>query len=67
MARHVTSETNRGRRERREYTVLSVPPSLPGLAHWKGLTTLVMVLRVTQAGDREKGEVSYYLTSMPAR
>lgn len=67
MTRHVTSETNRGRRERREYTALPVPASLPGLAHWKGLATLVMVLRVTQAGGVEKGEVSYYLTSLPAK
>ena len=67
MTRHVTTETNRGRRERREYTVLSVPRSLPGLAHWKGLATLGMVLRITQAGGVEKGEVSYYLSSLPAK
>jgi predicted transposase YbfD/YdcC len=67
MARRVTNETNRGRRERREYTVLPVPASLPGAAEWKGLATLVMVLRVTQVGGQEKGEVSYFLSSLPAK
>lgn len=67
MARHVTIEINRGRRERREYTVLPVPPSLPGRNAWKGLATLVMVLRITQADGHEKGEISYFLTSLPAK
>lgn len=64
MARHVTVETNRGRRERREYTALPVPKSLPGAADWRGLATLVMVIRVTQLDGRETGEVSYFLTSL---
>ena len=67
MSRHVTTETNRGRQERREYTVLPAPPSLPGLADWKGLATLVMVLRITRTDGQEKGEVSYFLTSLPAK
>jgi len=67
MARHVTTETNRGRQERREYTVLPAPASLSGLADWKGLATLVMVLRITQADGQEKGEVSYFLSSLPPK
>ena len=46
MRRQVTVETNRGRKERREYIALPAPKSLPGLADWAGLATLVMVLRI---------------------
>lgn len=67
LSRHVTMETNRGRRERREYTVLPAPQSLTGLADWKGLATLVMVLRITQAHGQEKGAVCYFLSSLPAK
>ena len=67
MCRHVTTETNRGRQERREYTVLPVPRSLPGVADWKGLAMLVMVLRITRIDGREKGEVSYFLSSLPPK
>jgi predicted transposase YbfD/YdcC len=67
MARHVTTETNRGRQERREYTVLPVSQSLSGIADWKGLATLVMVLRITRADGQEKGEISYFLSSLPPK
>jgi len=67
LSRHVTMETNRGRRERREYTVLPAPQSLTGLADWKGLATLVMVLRITGAHGQEKGAVCYFLSSLPPK
>jgi predicted transposase YbfD/YdcC len=65
--RHVTVETNRGREERREYMALPAPQSLPGLADWVGLATLVMVLRVTEIDGVETGEISYYLSSLPPK
>jgi predicted transposase YbfD/YdcC len=65
MRRHVTVETNRGRKERREYIALPAPKTLPGLADWAGLTTLIMVLRITQVAGREQYEVSYFLSSLP--
>lgn len=67
MSRHVTTQTNRGRRERREYTALPASPSLPGFADWQGLATLVMVLRITQVDGQEKGELSYFLSSLPPK
>jgi predicted transposase YbfD/YdcC len=67
MRREVAVETNRGRRERREYTVLPVPATLPGLADWSGLATLIMVLRVTEIDGREHGEISYFLSSLPPK
>ncbi len=67
MRRHVTVETSRGRKERREYMALPAPKSLLSLADWAGLATLVMVLRITQIDGVEKGEISYYLSSLPPK
>ncbi len=67
MRRHVTVEKNRGRDERREYLAMPAPRSLPGFAAWAGLATLVMVIRSSKIGEMEKGEVSYYLSSLPPK
>jgi len=67
MCRHITVETNHGRQERREYLALPAPKSLPGFADWVGLATLVMVVRITEMGGVEKGDVSYYLSSLPTK
>lgn len=67
MRRHVTVETNRGREEHREYLALPALKWLPGFADWVGLATLVMVIRITRIGEIEKGEVSYYLSSLPTK
>lgn len=63
LRRHVTVETNRGRRERREYVVMPAPRSLPGCGDWAQLTSIGMVLRLTQANGTETGEISYFLLS----
>lgn len=60
-------ETNRGRQERREYFVLPSPATLPERGSWASLTTIVMVLRITQTAGRESGQVSYFLSSLPAQ
>ena len=67
LRRHVTTETGHGREERREYLALPVPKSLPGLADWVKLTTLVMVLRITKVDGAEKHEISYYVSSLPPK
>jgi len=67
MRRHVTVEKNRGRQERREYIALPAPRSLPGFAAWASLATLVMVIRSSKIGEVEKGEVSYFLSSLPPK
>lgn len=67
MRRHTTVETNRGRQERRDYLALPAPKSLPGFADWAGLATLVMVCRITEIDGVEKGEISYYVSSLPAK
>jgi predicted transposase YbfD/YdcC len=40
---------------------------LPGFADWVGLATLVMVVRIRKIGDKEQGEASYFLSSLPAK
>jgi predicted transposase YbfD/YdcC len=67
LRRHVALETNRGRQERRECYVLPAGKTLPDVAGWANLATIVMVLRITQTGGRESGQVSYYLSSLPAK
>jgi predicted transposase YbfD/YdcC len=67
MRQHVTVETSRGRKEHREYIALPAPKSLPGFADWAKLATLVMVLRITEIDGVEKGEISYYLSSLPPK
>ena len=65
VRQHVTVETSRGRKERREYLAMPAPKSLPGFADWTSLATLVMVLRMTTTSGVEKGEISYYISSLP--
>jgi len=67
LRRHVTVETNRGRRERREYVVMPAPRSLPGFGDWAKLMTIGMVLRITQTAGKETGEISYFLSSQAAK
>ena len=67
MRRHVTTETSRGRKERREYLTLPAPKSLPGFAEWDSLATLVMVVRITEIDGVEKGQISYHLSSLPPK
>jgi predicted transposase YbfD/YdcC len=67
MRKRVTVETNRGRKERREYYALPAPATLPGFADWAKLATIVMVLRIRVIDGRETGEVSYFLSSLPAK
>ena len=67
LRRHVTVETNHGRQERREYFVMPAPRHLPGFAGWSRLTSIGMVVRITQTGDKETGQVSYFLSSQPPK
>lgn len=57
-----------GRVENREYVALPAPPNLPGFADWKGLATVGMVLREWTTPDgAPRGEVTYYIASLPPR
>jgi len=67
LKRHVTVENSHGRKERREYFVMPAPRDLPGFADWAKLTSIGMVLRITQTGDKETGEISYFLSSRPPK
>ncbi len=67
MKRHVTVETNRGRKERRETFTLPATNLGSRGTGWKKLTTLVLVLRTTQVGEVETSEAHYYLSSLPPK
>jgi predicted transposase YbfD/YdcC len=67
MRRIVTVETSRGREERREYFVMPAPANLPGFADWRNLKTIAMVVRMTTVNGQERGEVSYFLSSLPPK
>jgi predicted transposase YbfD/YdcC len=67
LRRHVTVETSRGRRERRAYFAMPAPTALPGFADWANLATIVMVIRTTLVKGRERGEVSFFLSSLPPK
>jgi hypothetical protein len=67
MRRQITVETNRGREERRQYFVMPAPDTLPGFADWANLATIIMVVRTRLIDGQETGEVSYFLSSLPAK
>jgi predicted transposase YbfD/YdcC len=67
LRHHVTVETHHGRHERRDYYALPAPQTLPGLAEWANLITLVMVIRSTRIDGQERDEVRYFLSSLPAK
>ena len=67
LKRHITVETNRGREERRQYFVMPAPDTLPGFADWAHLATIIMVVRTRLINGDETGEVSYFLSSLPAK
>ena len=67
MRRQISVEINRGREERRQYFVMPAPQTLPGFADWANLATIVMVVRTTVINGKEAGEVSYFLSSLPAK
>lgn len=67
LRRQISMETNHGRQERREYYALPASPTLPGFADWVGLATIVMVARHTLVNGREVSQVSYFLSSLPAK
>jgi predicted transposase YbfD/YdcC len=67
MRRQITVEISRGREERRQYFAMPAPQTLPGFADWANLATIVMVVRTRMINGRETGEVSYFLSSLPAK
>ncbi|QDU61695.1 Transposase DDE domain protein [Planctomycetes bacterium Pan216] len=68
VRRHVTVETSHGRDERREYTIMPAPKTLPGFEDWVGLLSIGMVLRLINTHDGvERAEISYFLTSLPPK
>jgi predicted transposase YbfD/YdcC len=55
-----------GRAEARWYDAVAVPPSLRHLEEWKDLRTICRATRVWTEGGKEKSEVRYFISSLPA-
>ncbi len=67
LRRHRTEATSRGREECRQYFAMPAPRTLPGFGSWANLMTIVMVVRTTVINGQERGEVCYFLSSLPAK
>lgn len=64
VSRLETEEICHGRVEKRTYLQVNVPKTFGGLAVWRGLKTLGMVIRTREIDGVETGEVQYYITSI---
>jgi predicted transposase YbfD/YdcC len=62
--RHQTQETGHGRDETRSYIQMPVPKNLPGIAQWKGLTSLGMVVSECVRNGKETVETRYFISSL---
>ena len=62
--RHQTRETGHGRDETRSYIQMPVPKNLPGLALWKGLKSIGVVVSECVRGGKATDEVRYYISSL---
>jgi predicted transposase YbfD/YdcC len=62
--RHQTRETGHGREETRSYIQMPVPQELPGLALWKGLKSIGMVVSQCVRNGKETVEVRYSISSL---
>lgn len=62
---HVTKEKGHGREETRTYIQMPAPKSLPGLARWKGLATIGLVVLTCLRDGKETTDIRYYLSSLP--
>lgn len=62
---HVTKEKGHGREETRICIQMPAPQSLPGLARWKGLRTIGLVVLTCLRDGKETTDIRYYLSSLP--
>lgn len=67
IRRLVAVEKTHGREERREYTVMPAPKTLPGFAEWAGLVAIGMVLRIATVNGVETADIRYFLSSLPPK
>ena len=65
VRRHTTTEKGHGRIERREYYVVKAPQQLR--RQWTDIGSVGMVYRCREVNGKESHEVSYFLSSLPAK
>lgn len=63
VRRHHTQEKGHGRQETRYYFLCPLPEDLPDRDRWAGLRAIGMVISNTRRGDKDCGDVRYYILS----
>ena len=65
---HQTNEPSRGRKERRDYTIVPVPESMASFQkEWAGLNSLGRVVAQTERDGKLLFETRYYISSLPVK
>lgn len=62
--KHVQRLKGHGREDELSYIQVPVPNDLEGLANWKGLKTIGVVIRQSESGEKSSTEVRYYISSL---
>lgn len=65
VRKYETTVKGHGRVDNLTYYQFKAPANLPGRSLWKGLRTIGVVIRISQQGDQETGDVRYFLSSLP--
>lgn len=66
LRHHATIEKSHGRQERRDYYTIAVPDE-PLFADWKGIKSIGMVYRHREVGAQEQDEITFFISSLPAK
>lgn len=66
LRRHCTVEKSHGRSERRVYYTIAVPDS-EIFSRWPGIQSIGMVFRHSTTGEKEHGEVCFFISSLPPK
>lgn len=64
VRRQITEETGHGRTEKREYIQMPAPKTLRGIAGWKKLMTIGLVILTTVRNGKETTELRFYISSL---
>lgn len=67
LRRHRTVETNRGREEIRDVYVLPAPVQNAILKEWEGISSIGLIHRSIQDGEKFSEETSLFISSRPAK
>jgi predicted transposase YbfD/YdcC len=64
VRQHVTEDKAHGRVEKRQYIQMPAPKTLPGMANWKNLTTIGVVILTALRDGKETTELRFFISSL---